>query len=163
MSKAIALDPWVDPLPTPVPDPRAVEASLNNRPGAPPKLLVINSEDFTTWKEHFPRLLDIVKLWNRGCNDASEDLRARLVTIVRSKHISFSDFGVFFAFGREGREGLKYLDTIFSLSSGLLHSDLQSALQKETRASGNLETYKKGDGSTGRKFIGKPGDIVVHV
>lgn len=55
LCQAIALDPWVDPLPMPAPPTAAKE----DKPDVP--LLVINSEGFTLWKTHFRRVLGVVK------------------------------------------------------------------------------------------------------
>ncbi len=54
ISKAIVLDPWLEPLPTPAPS-----KDKKDRPEVP--LLVINSEGFTLWETHFKRLVGVVK------------------------------------------------------------------------------------------------------
>ncbi|KAF8341521.1 uncharacterized protein EI90DRAFT_1747341 [Cantharellus anzutake] len=55
LKSVLALDPWVDPVPSPGPLP----ATAFERP----PLAVINSEGFTLWKEHFKLLRDIVSHW----------------------------------------------------------------------------------------------------
>ncbi len=54
IKRVIALDPWIEPLPTP---------ALETKEGEKIKvdLLVINSEGFTLWKDHFGKVLEIVK------------------------------------------------------------------------------------------------------
>jgi platelet-activating factor acetylhydrolase len=77
LNKAIALDPWLGPLPEPGPIPydhfrRCSNSSvsshemnaLDHRRGlSQPELLVINSEGFTFWNEHFVRLKSVMKEW----------------------------------------------------------------------------------------------------
>ncbi|KAJ3538581.1 hypothetical protein NM688_g6497 [Phlebia brevispora] len=159
VTHVIALDPWLEPLPSPGPAPLRVESSFSSQPRLPPELLVINSETFTLWKEHFPKLEDIVNIWNNSAEDQSNKQRAHLLTIVRCKHISFSDFGIFFHWGRAGREGRKYLQTISDLSLAFVDGYFDSALRNESIASGKIETYgKKGR----RRLVGNAGDVVVH-
>jgi platelet-activating factor acetylhydrolase len=81
---ALVLDPWLEPLPTPGPFPIAPDAvSINGSLNQPtpvsstdpdgmwsepqadlPRILVINSERFTLWKDHFERLQDIIQRWD---------------------------------------------------------------------------------------------------
>ena len=53
VDKAIALDPWLDPLPQP--------SATSKPPISPPPILVINSPGFTIWKNHFQSLIDIIR------------------------------------------------------------------------------------------------------
>lgn len=85
----VILDPWLEPLPTPLPVPytivaptgeAAIKSSLevmtsfaNQEGGAPTsvlessaghsKMLVINSETFTLWKDHYACLKEIMAGW----------------------------------------------------------------------------------------------------
>lgn len=61
VQKALILDPWLEPLPSPGPIPhqRFDEEPL-------PRILVINSEKFTLWKGHFERLIEVGKSWTEG-------------------------------------------------------------------------------------------------
>ena len=61
VQKALILDPWLEPLPSPGPLPhhRFEEGRL-------PNILVINSEKFTLWKDHFERLTELGKSWTES-------------------------------------------------------------------------------------------------
>lgn len=61
VQKALILDPWLEPLPSPgpVPHQRFKEEHL-------PSILIINSEKFTLWKDHFERLIEVGKSWTEG-------------------------------------------------------------------------------------------------
>ncbi|KAF5387725.1 hypothetical protein D9615_000551 [Tricholomella constricta] len=89
ITHALILDPWLDPLPSPGPAPLSQtlsslsvkSSSIPNSTGAAssfdqtlvesevqddtslPKLLVINSEIFTLWKDHYTRLEGVVRAW----------------------------------------------------------------------------------------------------
>ncbi|KDQ64315.1 hypothetical protein JAAARDRAFT_27943 [Jaapia argillacea MUCL 33604] len=100
ITHALALDPWLEPLPSPGPEPYVhTESASDSLVGVeknaqcdqvkdeekgfpPPKMLVLNSEGFSLWRVHFSRLEEVVKGWDRG----------RVITILRSTHVSFSDF-----------------------------------------------------------------------
>lgn len=60
ISHALALDPWLEPLPSPGPSPIAFANDQH------PKMFVINAEGFTLWKDHFTRLQDLVRAWDGG-------------------------------------------------------------------------------------------------
>ncbi|KAI0089141.1 platelet-activating factor acetylhydrolase, isoform II-domain-containing protein [Irpex rosettiformis] len=68
ITHAIVLDPWMDPLTSPGPIPYMPEVSSvpGEKGSETPRLLVINSEGFTLWDEHFDRLKEVVKGWNKG-------------------------------------------------------------------------------------------------
>lgn len=57
VSGAIALDPWIEPLPDAVP-PKMGDEPTEER-GVP--LLIINSEGFTLWRDHFQKVLKIAQ------------------------------------------------------------------------------------------------------
>ncbi|KAG5221574.1 platelet-activating factor acetylhydrolase, II-domain-containing [Salix suchowensis] len=127
VTKALVLDPWLEPLPTPGPSPysstnlaNAIKSvnlasacastlhhnshdgdnrdvthampSVHHQKGeieqarSHPRILVINSERFTLWKDHFSRLQDVIKEW--------EPRGESILTIIRAEHQSFSDFPV---------------------------------------------------------------------
>ncbi|BGP21513.1 1-alkyl-2-acetylglycerophosphocholine esterase [Rhodotorula toruloides] len=107
--RGIALDPWADPIP-PAPSPSSpsfspLSASVStNTTGSNPApttspsngnggkvpldinvpLLVINSEAFTLWRQHYSLVRDIVKAVEGGAE-------RWLMTLIGSIHISFSD------------------------------------------------------------------------
>ncbi|GAA5992039.1 hypothetical protein JCM10908_000709 [Rhodotorula pacifica] len=94
--KGIALDPWADPIPPAPSSDQLAPTESNPAPttdkkgnGGPPldivaPLLVINSEAFTLWKEHYVLVRDIVNAVKRGAD-------RWLMTMVGSIHTSFSD------------------------------------------------------------------------
>ncbi|CAL1701106.1 unnamed protein product [Somion occarium] len=157
---ALALDPWVDPLPSPGPSPWQVEESLRHSP-TPPELLVINSEDFTFWDEHFDRLKQIVETWNQSDNVA----KATLLTILRCKHISFSDVELLLPFGRRKRAARKLIDIIFDLSDAFLDNRLEDALRYHQLRDDKTEWVRKPkkEKEGKRRLVGELGDIVRHV
>lgn len=53
IKKAIALDPWLEPIPVPTKK-HDVRSDIS-------PLLVINAPGFTVWSNHFRRLLGMVK------------------------------------------------------------------------------------------------------
>ena len=59
VSHGLVLDPWLEPLPSPGPEPFIGRHS----PSKHPKLMVINSEGFTLWKDHFKRVEQVVPAW----------------------------------------------------------------------------------------------------
>lgn len=93
VNRTIVLDPWLEPLPTPGPVPFSMssspeisesEAAVKEHAisssdsstqigSAPPRMLVINSEQFTVWKDHYARLKEVVVGW--------EPKGGRLVTL----------------------------------------------------------------------------------
>lgn len=92
MSKALVLDPWLEPFPAPGPTPysqynnESVDtlldaeeplssqnssstniASVSSNEKLPsPRVLVINSEAFTLWDVHFKRLVEVMSLWDKA-------------------------------------------------------------------------------------------------
>ncbi|PPQ65961.1 hypothetical protein CVT26_010723 [Gymnopilus dilepis] len=88
VERAIVLDPWLEPLPSPGPSPLTLDAASKiskqeNSVGSSmaaadgalpdirqlktnvdhPSMLVINSETFTLWKDHYARLQEVVAGW----------------------------------------------------------------------------------------------------
>ena len=60
ISHSLLLDPWLEPLPSPDPEP-----FIDQRCEAKhPKLMIINAEGFTLWKDHFKRVEGIVPAWS---------------------------------------------------------------------------------------------------
>lgn len=60
ISHCLVLDPWLEPLPSPGPEPFADQPCEAKHP----KLMVINAEGFTLWKDHFKRVEEIVPAWS---------------------------------------------------------------------------------------------------
>ena len=59
VSHGLVLDPWLEPLPSPGPKP----FTGHHSPSKHPKLMVINSEGFTLWEDHFKRVEQMVPTW----------------------------------------------------------------------------------------------------
>jgi platelet-activating factor acetylhydrolase len=59
VTHGLVLDPWLDPLSSPGPEPFTYQGSELRHP----KLMIINAEGFTLWKDHFKRLKEIVPAW----------------------------------------------------------------------------------------------------
>lgn len=176
-TKALLLDPWLEPLPTPGPQPylkagsdkgiaTSVRSSLDDTMDggesesqikeqnlALPRLLVINSEFFTLWKDHFSRLRDIVKSWQPGSGN--------IITLVRSKHQSFSDFPIL-PFIRT-KEAMTHLDVATSVSLAFLDSSLEHYIEGASkRVMEALVVGVKANGKPKRKLVGSVGEIIIH-
>lgn len=74
--KALILDPWLEPIPSPGPRPPQGPGDVL------PQLLVINSEKFSLWKDHFARLIGVVQAW--------EPEKRRILTICEFIRIRFT-------------------------------------------------------------------------
>ena len=110
VERAIVLDPWLEPLPSPGPSPLTLDAASKiskqeNSVGSSmaaadgalpdirqlktnvdhPSMLVINSETFTLWKDHYARLQEVVAGW--------EPQGDRILTIGNSRtyHVVYSN------------------------------------------------------------------------
>ncbi|KAF8639716.1 hypothetical protein AX17_000978 [Amanita inopinata Kibby_2008] len=181
ISQTLILDPWLEPLPIPGPIPRstlnscklvdeatiAIRSSLDattvgedassgsGKPGLDlPRMLVINSETFTLWEDHFIRLREVVQAW--------EPEGDRIITLVGSQHTSFSDFPILPLVQR--KEARLLLDTIVHVSLAFLDSSLELKLDVLPKRS--METRIIGfkpNGKPKRKLVGNAGDIIVHV
>ena len=166
VQRAIVLDPWVEPLPSPGVSSAEVEESVQKHSRTLPRLLVLNSEGYTVWTEHFQKLRDILDVWNSQAHDKNEaapaDRRARLFTLVRARHQSFSDFLMLFAFGKRAQEERRYLDITCDLSLAFIQGSLEQELERHPKASGEMVVLSKPDGSEEIKLIGDAGQIVVH-
>lgn len=191
------LDPWVDPLPSPGPSPHTNPSSVpGEQSSETPRLLVINSEGFTLWDEHFNRLAGVIKAWNdaarsdgssssqsheAGAPKSSQETekekvsgsRATLLTLVRSQHVSFSDFGVLVPFGRYARDGRLYLSMTADLALAFLDDNegrgddkLGEVLGRMRQVEGKVEEFNthKPDSETEwkKRIVGEVGDVVVH-
>ncbi len=73
VTNMLIFDPWLDPMPLPSVEPLGEDHNslegvyfedAMKRKVSLPRLLVINSEKFTLWKEHFDRLENIVRSWS---------------------------------------------------------------------------------------------------
>ncbi|KDR83955.1 hypothetical protein GALMADRAFT_133340 [Galerina marginata CBS 339.88] len=180
VERAVILDPWLEPLPSPGPVPllkdgipdskiniaeasvrssleTAVESSSAFSGGVTksphPSMLVINSENFTLWKDHYARLLEVVAGW--------EPKGGRIMTIVGSEHVSFSDFPVLPVFKKKFARPI--LDTITELSLSFLDDKLDHTLRTIPTTTMEVEVIGvKKDGKPKRRLIGNPGDVIAQ-
>ncbi|KAF9006574.1 platelet-activating factor acetylhydrolase, isoform II-domain-containing protein [Cyathus striatus] len=176
----VLLDPWLEPFSYPRPAPlttnpqttsnvESLAESLEggdsgntmNTETSTPKLLssmpmlVLNSETFTVWKDHFERLENIVHLWGPS--------GGKILTLVGSEHISFSDFSVLPLFSKAGSRML--MDTICSLTLSFLDNNLENALEGCESHMKKMEIQivgTKKDGKPKQKLLGNKGDVIVH-
>ncbi|RXW25242.1 hypothetical protein EST38_g592 [Candolleomyces aberdarensis] len=118
-----------------------------------PRMLVINSETFTVWKDHFARLQEVVKGW--------EPEEKSIITLVASKHTSFSDFPILPVFST--RTAHRIFNTIANLSVSFLDRRLEEELKLTKTIKKDIKIIGvKKDGKPKRKLIGTPGDVIVE-
>ncbi|THH12485.1 hypothetical protein EW146_g7650 [Bondarzewia mesenterica] len=150
ISHALALDPWLEPIPSPGPQP------LSSARVRHPKMLVINSEGFTLWKEHFDRLQDIVRAWDGG----------RLLTFVGARHVSFSDYFVLLPPPLRKASAYPMLHSVSTVAQAFLDDALDDALQLLTLRKMEMRWVQLsrwcGRKTRKRKLVGDTGDVVVH-
>lgn len=146
--KALILDPWLEPIPSPGPCPPP------QGPGdALPQLLVINSEKFSLWKDHFARLIGVVQAW--------EPEKRRVLTILRSQHESFSDFPLLPLVSR--RSARIVMNRIMELSEAFIDGNVDTFVdQAATRKMEIRVVGKKPDGSPQRQLVGEVGELIAH-
>ncbi|KAJ7490431.1 platelet-activating factor acetylhydrolase, isoform II-domain-containing protein [Mycena galericulata] len=160
ISKVLLYDPWLEPLPLPGPTPimtsiseRTLADADDKREAHREELLVINSQVFSLWKDHFTRLAGVVDAW--------EPQGRRLLTLVGSQHASFSDFPLLPLVRTRAASALR--DRAAELTLSFLDGALEAVLNKvpirkmEVKIIG---THK--DGRPKRTLIGEVGDVVVH-
>ncbi|SJL01785.1 uncharacterized protein ARMOST_05108 [Armillaria ostoyae] len=161
VTNMLIFDPWLDPMPLPSIEPlnedhNSLEGvyfeDTMKRKISLPRLLVINSEKFTLWKEHFDRLENIVRSWGA---DGS------LLTLVRARHESFSDFPLL-PWVRD-KTSVGFMMSISRLSNAFLDNKLNETLNTELTSKMEIEIVgKRKDGRPKRQIKGGPGNIVVH-
>lgn len=145
--KALILDPWLEPIPSPGPSPP-------QGPGDTlPQLLVINSEKFSLWKDHFARLIGVVQAW--------EPEKRRVLTILRSQHESFSDFPLLPLVSR--RAARIVMDKIMELSEAFIDGSVDTFVDETATRKMEIRIVgKKPDGSPQRQFVGEVGELIAH-
>ncbi|KAK0473074.1 platelet-activating factor acetylhydrolase, isoform II-domain-containing protein [Armillaria novae-zelandiae] len=161
-TNALIFDPWIDPLTFPSPEHLSADrksseiVSFGNstkRRSSLPRLLVINSEKFTLWKEHFERLENIVMCWGAD---------GRLLTLACARHESFSDYPLLPCI--RTKTSLRFMEIIARLSNAFLDNQLTDALNTEPTAEMEIEYYagKRKDRRLKRRIYGSSGSIVAH-
>ncbi|KAJ9096796.1 hypothetical protein QFC21_005067 [Naganishia friedmannii] len=143
--KAVALDPWVDPLPMPAP-----MKGEKDKPDVP--IFVINSTRFTLWSTHFNRLKRLTK-----------QSHGTLMTLLGAGHETFSDF----PFLWQPRAAYTLLTTVDELVYAFLRGEVKShAKVRGKEADGGVvrtSTVDKAGKETGKQaMVGDWGDVVVH-
>jgi platelet-activating factor acetylhydrolase len=181
VTQALILDPWIEPIPSPGPAPLS-DRNLNISPeGSPeqttastgslsestakgsgtlmqdsrslPRMLVLNSDRFTLWKDHFERLKDVVEAW--------EPEGQRVLTLVRAEHASFSDFPLLPILRRAGAQIV--MDLLSKLSLAFLDGQMEEALGEVKTRKMEVEIIGKlKDGKPKRRLIGEVGEIIIH-
>ncbi|KAL0247363.1 hypothetical protein I308_104399 [Cryptococcus tetragattii IND107] len=142
--QAIALDPWLEPLPTP-------SDILQPAPSSSmPPTLVINSAGFTEWSEHWEKLVDMMK--GKGI----------LVTMIGIGHQSFSDFPLLNPRGYSHAHSM--IVKIHELSTAFLNRKLLSgtALAGKMPDKGDYERDEDGVTIKGKAAM-KDGDVLLHL
>ncbi|KZP24695.1 hypothetical protein FIBSPDRAFT_856902 [Athelia psychrophila] len=139
-------------------DAATVQAHLRPAKGqgqGPVRVLVLNSEGFTLWKDHFARLRAVVDAW--------EPAGRRVLTLVRAEHISFSDFPLL-PLIRRGK-AVALMDLTVELSVAFLDGRVDeavAAMGPRARKMEVEEVGKRKDGRPKRRLVGEVGDVVVH-
>lgn len=200
VTKALVLDPWLEPLPSPGPTPQSDrnsavtsdltsgstttsasssettvqddEAAISDIPKSRslPRMLVLNSDMFTLWKDHFERLKGVVEAWEPEGRRVLT-LGKKLVTenkamsnkypTVRAEHVSFSDFPLLPILRRASAQIL--MDLTSKLSLAFLDGDLDDVLKNVKTRKMEIEIIgKRKDGRPKRQIIGDVGDVIVH-
>ncbi|WVQ95156.1 hypothetical protein IAU59_002250 [Kwoniella sp. CBS 9459] len=141
VKQAIALDPWLEPIPLP-------SSSTKAHPGMPP-LLVINSVGFTEWSDHFRRLVGMVK-----------EAEGWLMSVQGVGHQSFSDFPLLDP--RSHAQAKLLLNKIHDLSTAFLSHTLKSSADiKDQKA--DAGKFEKEAGGGGKMKKGIDGQVVLHL
>ncbi|KAG6833917.1 hypothetical protein H0H87_007928 [Tephrocybe sp. NHM501043] len=172
ITHALILDPWLEPLPLPGPFPISqtaaelvvlstpvagpnvppLDKTQDGRDSRLPQILVINSETFTLWKDHYARLESVIKAW--------EPEGRRILTLVASKHEAFSDFPCLPAIRSSASQTL--MNVFSKLSIAFLDGDLEEALKSTSTRKMEIEIVgMRKDGKPKRKLIGNVGDVIV--
>ena len=165
-----------------------------------PQVLIINSEEFTLWRDHFARLQDIVREWrqpNLGSrsrehrhsnadshsshsghlarheqpavgegDDGSEEPAPKLITLIRAKHVSFSDFSVIWPLGHLAPSGRILLRIVGDLALAFFGDKLSTALERLPKR--DMEEQRRSSvkstplGRRKRRLKGAVGDVIVH-
>jgi platelet-activating factor acetylhydrolase len=154
----VALDPWIEPLPSPGPVPylppaNAADTAQSERISSRPQLLVINGEGFTLWNEHFERLQLIMQTWEPKGN--------RLLTVVRGRHYYFSDANLLPFVRWRVPNAEPIMDVIAKLCIAFLEGHGETALQEVKTREVEIEDYEE-NGEKKRRLVGNVADVVIH-
>jgi len=197
------LEPFADPGPTPLSAPTSytslhagVDSAVDSAKSPPdgtvvrsenvlydkaegdpplPRMLVINSQVFTLWTDHFTRLRGVVERWEpqgRSLLTLGESflssplftnpfLNDHVCGPVGSQHASFSDFPLLPVIRSKAAQ------TLIEVSAKLAVAFLDGRLEEELGEVGTrkMEIEIKGkrkDGKPKRRLVGSVGDVVAH-
>ncbi|KAL7422341.1 hypothetical protein Q5752_002987 [Cryptotrichosporon argae] len=137
VKRAIALDPWLEPLPLP--------AASTQASAAFPPVLVVNAQGFTEWTTHFQRLLKLVS-----------SARGSLCTIIGMGHQDFSDFPLLWP--PKASNGFALHKTVHQLSAAFFRGSLGDTQAIQGKAQDNGQFQREGG-----KMKGELGDVVAHL
>lgn len=168
-----------------------------------PQVLIINSEEFTLWRDHFARLQGVVHEWRqpdsgprsplgfqvhenrpprtdsrssrsseprrheRTAGEAGDEApSAKLITLLRAKHVSFSDFSVIWPIGHLAPSGRILLRIIGDLALAFFGNTVGDALDKMPKR--EMEEERRSSlkstppGRRKRRLKGSVGEVIVH-
>ncbi|KAG8832531.1 hypothetical protein FRC17_001188 [Serendipita sp. 399] len=91
ISKVIIHDPWLEPL-----SPDFEDSAIQSGKFFSIPVLVINSTQFTLWRDHFARAEKLFTAWVQQAANGST-----FITFVGSKHMAFSDFPVLVSMSKQ--------------------------------------------------------------
>ncbi|KAJ8086824.1 hypothetical protein PM082_005649 [Marasmius tenuissimus] len=153
VSHALIYDPWLEPFSTPGPLPVLADKTHDAKPRDDlPRMLVMNSEPFTRWDDHFSELQTAVRKWGP---------KARLLTLVRCLHQDFSDF-TWLPFVRKKSKRI-LLEHMENMSISFLDGNIEERLKDLPPCKFEIRVVgKKKDGSPKREIVGELGDVIVH-
>ncbi|KAK4058056.1 hypothetical protein OIO90_000795 [Microbotryomycetes sp. JL221] len=182
-SKGIALDPWIDPIPqlstierfrspsresldnvnddqTGIEDAAAAKPSMtkDDKLDIQTPLLVINSEAFTKWREHYNKVYEIVK--------RVQHAKAWFMTLVGSVHMSFSDFPLLSPFitRKTGSrvEPKLALNLFIQASKEFLQDQDDGDILSKPVIKGDERGTRPGEGGRDNKPMEPVGDMRMH-
>ncbi|THV08375.1 hypothetical protein K435DRAFT_847243 [Dendrothele bispora CBS 962.96] len=208
VTHVLILDPWMDPFPSPGPVPITIsqkdddtQSTINNKISSGdtngngiihdgtneiPRMLVINSEGFTLWTDHFARLEFAVKAFGAKLITLGKSFKSLRIAAflphyfhcsVRCSHPSFSDFPLLPFI--KTKSSVELMEMIAELSIKFLDnqldtdSNIKSTLEQCTKDSDTtirildnipdkIVIGKWGDGSNKHKMVGNLGDVIIH-
>ncbi|KAH8830425.1 platelet-activating factor acetylhydrolase, isoform II-domain-containing protein [Flagelloscypha sp. PMI_526] len=149
VSKVIALDPWIEPLPSPGPVPPAEHTFI--------PLLVLSSEPFTLWDEHYGWLKKLMREWHGPTGV--------LLTFAGSAHTDFSDYSAampgFRLFG--GKLARTLMQRIVSLCVAFMAGRFEEELSTlpQTKAEVKFVPGKMNKWGTPKSYyVAEPGAVI---
>ncbi|KAI0249989.1 platelet-activating factor acetylhydrolase [Lactifluus subvellereus] len=150
VSHALVLDPWLEPIPSPGPEPFTGRHS----PSKHRKLMVINSEGFTLWEDHFKRVEQVVPAWPGST----------LLTIVGARHVSFSDFPIMLPRPLRSSTARPVMDIIQMLALSFLDNTVPDVVSNTNTRKLEIKYTRSRFWSKKpqRRLVGRPSDIIIH-